>query len=511
MPLSLTRIRSLLLLTLIAVCGSAPALAAPPINGGPDAHRDGVFGPLFAWPLNAIHAALLPDGRVMTFGTDGDGTQGASMIYDLWDPTKGTTAASHTTVGNNTQTDFFCCAMLLIPKNGKLILTGGDITRNGRRNFSTADVNIFNPRRNLFGTTVPMRRPRWYPTLTTLPDARVLVHGGRERRDLQDPKAGGNLTPEVYTAERSFQDELTGATSEAAYGTDWYYPHTFVTPKGRVWFATEAGRHFILDTDGTGAIKELPRITETRFEAAAAFAWNQGRAVITGGHAGGFATDRTWNVNLWKQEPEVTPGPTLNQPRTEHDATILADGSVLISGGSARWNRLDGVGDQAELWEPRTKAFRPVARAGQPRLYHSTALLLPDATVLTAGGGSPGPVTQLNGELYYPPYLFKKDGSGELADRPELRWAEAIRYNRDSQIGVRHGKPIREVRLVKTGAVTHANNMDQRTIRLEFSQSDTVITARGPYNSAWATPGYWMLFLIDSDGVPSVARIIKLI
>ena len=223
----------------------APAAAAPPINGGPAAHRDGVFGPVFAWPLNAIHAAMLPDGRVLTFGTDGDGNQGASLIYDVWDWRKGTTAASHNTIGNNTQTDFFCCAMLLIPKNGKMLLTGGDITKEGRRNFASADVNIYNPQRGLFGTTTPMRHPRWYPTLVTLPDAKIMVHGGRRDRTAPNGNVGHEV-PEIYTPDRGFR-EILGARSRDAYRRGWYYPHTFVTPRDRVWFATEEGKHFLID------------------------------------------------------------------------------------------------------------------------------------------------------------------------------------------------------------------------------------------------------------------------
>ena len=68
-------------------------------------------------------------------------------------------------------------------------------------------------------------------------------------------------------------------------------------------------------------------------------------------------------------------------------------------------NQLTGVAYQVEIWDPATGHWTAGASAAVPRLYHSNALLLTDATVLTGGGGAPGPLANLNAEIYYPPYL----------------------------------------------------------------------------------------------------------
>ena len=96
--------------------------------------------------------------------------------------------------------------------------------------------------------------------------------------------------------------------------------------------------------------------------------------------------------------------------RAFHNTTLLPDGTVLVTGGGTA---LDGYDISkavlaAELWSPATETWRTLAAAAVPRLYHSTALLLPDGRVLMAGSGNDGPaVNQTQAELFSPPYLFK--------------------------------------------------------------------------------------------------------
>ena len=138
---------------------------------------------------------------------------------------------------------------------------------------------------------------------------------------------------------------------------------------------------------------------------------------------------------------------------------------------------------------------------------------LPFAPLKTlTSGGAPGPVKNLNAEVYFPPYLFKQDGSGEFAPRPEivsapeqqLGWAEA--FNVEVAVDVN----VSRVVLVRTGAVTHAFNNEQRFLALPFVQVDTQIQLAMPAERAAAPPGYYLLFVFDVAGVPSVARILRL-
>ena len=101
-----------------------------PIGGG----AGGFFGPAFPWPIIPIHMALLPGGRVLSYGTDQTGAQGAQLIYDVWNPSLGNGTNAHTTLPNGTKTDIFCGAQSLIAEGPSvptsptrnMLITGGD-------------------------------------------------------------------------------------------------------------------------------------------------------------------------------------------------------------------------------------------------------------------------------------------------------------------------------------------------------------------------------------------------
>ena len=189
-------------------------------------------------------------------------------------------------------------------------------------------------------------------------------------------------------------------------------------------------------------------------------------------------------------------------------ATILADGRVLATGGSAQDNELVGVNNKAEIWDPGTQTWAVGREGSRPRLYHSTALLLPNASVLVAGGGTPGPVTNLHAEIYYPPYLY--DSSGNFAARPAIAFApDTLNIGETFQMGA-DGTGVSRVTLVKTGAVTHGVNMDQRFLELAFTETDGTLFVNTPQDPDVAPPGYYLLFLFDHQDVPSVGKIVRM-
>ena len=149
------------------------------------------------------------------------------------------------------------------------------------------------------------------------------------------------------------------------------------------------------------------------------------------------------------------------------------------------------------------------------RQYHSTALLLPDGRVLSAGGGICGTCDSVgylakNAEVFSPPYLFKKDGSGELAPRPQITSApDEVTYNAPFAISTPDAASISKVALVRLGAVTHSVNMEQRYVPLSFTAGSGAVNATAPANANVAPPGVYMLFVIDADGVPSVAKMVR--
>jgi hypothetical protein len=155
------------------------APAAAPV-GGADAQIKGVFGPPVTWPIIAIHAVLLPDGRVMNYGTNEQGQQGAEFVYDVWDPKQGTGSAAHTVLPNTTSTDIFCGGQSVIAASGEVLITGGDKEIDGEQHFSDQQTTVFHPQTNEITTDAPMLYARWYPTVIALPTGEMLVLGGRE-------------------------------------------------------------------------------------------------------------------------------------------------------------------------------------------------------------------------------------------------------------------------------------------------------------------------------------------
>src|SRR5262249_37559494 len=139
-------------------------------QGGPLAGTQGFFGSPFSWPINGIHEILLPDGRVMNYGTSPTGAQGAALIYDVWSPTLGTGPAAHNVLPNTTATDIFCGAQSLMWSTGEVLITGGALTVSGTRNYSNNQMTIFSPQSNTIRNGGTMAYPRWYPSITAMPN-----------------------------------------------------------------------------------------------------------------------------------------------------------------------------------------------------------------------------------------------------------------------------------------------------------------------------------------------------
>ncbi|MGQ0444271.1 MAG: galactose oxidase-like domain-containing protein [Beijerinckiaceae bacterium] len=472
----------------------------------------GFFGPPFPWPLIPLHMALLPDGRVLSFGTDQYGNQSAATIYDVWTPTLGTGGGNaHTILLNSTSTDLFCSAVSLLDGTGKALITGGDLTVGGVRNYSNRKVNIFDPNQNTLTKSGKMSYPRWYNSITTLPNGDKLILGGNQSAPTLGI-AGGVQTPEVFSRINGWR-KLTGISIDP---TEWYYPRAFVGFGGAAYVLQENGKIMRLATDAAGGAGTMAD-TGSRLGTGS----NAYPAAMSIGPTGNPLTvlaerfgKAVQAVDISQNPPVVTSAATLNYDRKWGHATVLPDGQVLFSGGSGVGNELTDVAYQVELYNPATGTATLDASAVVPRLYHSTALLLPDGSVLTAGGGAPGPINELNAELYYPPYLYLKDGSGNPAPRPQINSAPSVLtpliLNQTFLLTVGANDTISKVRLIRAGADTHAFDAEQRLISLPYTQSGTQVTATLPAAPHLIPPGYYMLFVLNSSGVPAVAPIISI-
>jgi len=491
-----------------ALASTAPSQAIP--TGGASASTGGVFGAVITWPIIPIHMVLLPDGRVMNYGTNESGAQGAQLIYDVWDPSLGTGTNSHMVLPNTTGTDIFCSSQSLM-LSGEVLTSGGDLTINGKRNFSNNQTTIFSPSANTLTPNTPMNYARWYSTMVALPNGELAVFGGRVTVD--SPTGTGEstgtsvsaTTPERYDPSLGTWTSLTGVTSNAAFGgQNWYYPRAFVAPGGNVFLmSAPTGKMFFISTANTGSITQSTVTAPAGNIALPSVSFAPGKVLSLRMNQAVVVVDYTTST------PVVTPTAPMDQVRFDSSMTVLADGQVLVTGGSAVTNQLTDVDYQAEIWDPNTGNWTAGASASKPRLYHSNALLLPDATVLTGGGGAPGPVINLNAEIYYPPYLYAADGTP--AARPTLSSTDYAVYNPGQTLNATVGPTdvIARMTLVRTGSATHSFNTDQRFIELSFAQTGQTVSAVLPPDNTVLIPGYYMAFVINSAGVPSVAQIVS--
>ena len=456
-----------------------------------DAHQRGMWSPVKPWPLIPVHAVLMPDGRVMSYGTDGSGRQTGYFLFDVWDPAGGLDGG-HLTLPNGTGTDIFCGSQVVLPGGDAVFLAGGDNwTGTATTNTGNNNSNLFSPATNTLARGNNMNRARWYSSSTTLLNGDVYIQGG----------SGGTDRPEVRQADGTFR-LLSGANTSAF---DFMYPRNFIAPDGRVFGYDSAGRMYYVDTNGTGAVTQVGQFSSSYGSAdASAAMFRPGRILQFGGNSNGAIV-----IDIRNGAPVVTPTASMSSQRRLVNATILPDGKVLATGGSRTWNALDQVNNSAEIWNPDTGTWTVGPSGVQARLYHSMSLLLPDGTVMVGGGGAPGPQNNTNFELYFPPYLFA--AGGQLAARPVIEAAPTVMdIGRTYTVDVAGPSAAARVVMIKHGSVTHSWNMEQRFVELTFAASGNRLSVQAPTRAADAPPGFYMLFVLDANGVPSVAKTVRI-
>lgn len=470
-----------------------PAAAAPI-----DVDEGGEWGPVEDWPLIGLHAALDSDGDVVTYGTNGNGRQTGRFIYDVWDPS-GDAGANHTTLNNTTETDLFCSLQINRADTGDMLLFGGDNwTGVGTTNTGNADINQLNAATGQITQLPGMNRPRWYGTGTTLSDGSIFVQGG----------LGGEDHPDHWTPENG-AELLPLDTSTLNY----FYPRNFVIPDGRIFGIDTAGYMYFISPE-LDDLDIVGRLDWTRWgNTASAVMYEPGKILHFGGR-----TATAVVIDVTSGNPVVTPTDQMTSARQWVNGTILPDGRVLATGGSVKdSNAVNGdpintygVNNTAEIWDPKTGQWTTADAGVVPRLYHSTALLLPDARVLVAGGGAPGPVANTNAEIYSPDYLVTPGGGPTPRLTINGVSDDDLLPGQDLGLAVSNGADVSRVTLVKTGSVTHSFNMDQRHVELPFTVAGNNVTTAIPASSSVVTPGYYLVWVLDENDIPSVGQMVRI-
>jgi hypothetical protein len=451
---------------------------------------EGVWSGPFVWPLEAVHLTLLPDKRVLAWSSG----YGPAVV---WDPAND----SFRTLPP-TRNKLFCSGHSFL-SDGRVLVAGGHLNSTPSGNGSP-DLNIFDYGTNTWVTGPRLATARWYPGTTTLPTGEVLVLSG------QVSKTKNSKFPEVWQTDGTLRTLSTAKRGLPAY------PRTHVAPDGRVFVAGPKADARYLNPSGTGAWSDAPDPAVGDRDYGTSVMYAEGKVLIVGGGGRKSPAQPTNTAEII--DLVAGGGWRLTNPMTfarrQLNATILADGKVLVTGGSSAsgFNNPDSSVLAAEIWDPATELWTTVASMKVRRLYHSTAILLPDGRVLSAGGndtagGESASKQHKDAEIYSPPYLFNPDGTE--ATRPALTSSPLrVGYGETFFIETPDADRIVRVNWIRLSSVTHAFNETQRLSSLSFTPVDGGLNVTAPASANLAPPGPYMLFLVDADGVPSVAPII---
>ncbi len=460
---------------------SAPAARLRPATAA--AASQGQWGASYTAPIVAIHMHLLPTGKVLMWGHKGDSY--------LWNPAS--PGAGFVRVAS--PFEIFCSGHTLLP-DGRLLAAGGNTTDS----FGLAKVAIFDPALGRWTSSAPMAHARYYPSTTALPDGEVLAVGGTDEKGVMVS------VPEIWNG--SAWRPLTGASLVVPY-----YPSMFVAPNGKAFMAGPAQPSRYLSVGGTGAWTTVAKRRSSGRVYGSAVMYAPGKIMYAGG--GNPPVRSAEVIDLNQPSPAWRSIAPMAYARRHMDATLLPDGEVLVTHGTSGpgSNNVAAAVHYAELWNPVTESWTTLAREPTVRVYHSTAILLPDATVLSGGSGEGGGVSYANSQfslqLFSPPYLFNTDGSP--AARPSISSAPtALAYGRTFTVQTPDAGTVARGALIRLSSVTHTFNESQLIYPLAFARSGTTaLTATAPPTSVRAPPGPYLLFLVNARGVPSVARVVR--
>jgi galactose oxidase len=439
--------------------------------------RWGRWDPVFELPNVAIHTHVLPNGKVLFWGRR-DQPTGSMHQHECtpytWDSRTGELIPTpQPERADGTKINLFCSGHAFLP-DGRLLVLGGHVTDGD----GLDQACVYDYRTNTWTALPVMNQRRWYPTATPLPDGTVLVSSGSYK---DSGKVIINDVPQIWDGHRW--------TTAAHFAGLPLYSRVHLASNGQV-FASEpdaktydAGKVIHIGGSNNGAT-DVPT-------------------------AAAKVIDLCTNPPAWRQ---IT---SMHFPRRQHNATILADGSVLVTGGTSG----PGFNDLspgkpihvAELWDPVADAWTKLAAEDVDRCYHGTAVLLPDATVLSAGGGeftvggepNDPQDNHRNAQIFHPPYLF-------YGPRPKIASApKGIAYGETFPLQI-SGSDVGKVTWIRLPSVTHAADQSQRFAFLEFRRDGDWLTITAPEGPEICAPGHYMLFVLSKAGVPSLARIVRI-
>jgi hypothetical protein len=487
-----------------------------------------------------VHISLLPSGKVLFWGRDklNDNDIDAGCKTYLWDPLHDIFSL----IPNN-RTNLFCSGHCFLP-DGRLFVAGGheiltDNSGNRRYELESAgsrQTNYFDYLTETWSSGPDMRRPRWYPSVVTLSNGETQIVAGDFITGFgsqNNPLGGKNPDTEILQLNGTLRN------TPMALGAGLpNYPFLHLAPNGRVLAAS--GTNPLVSrfyNPSTNMWSFAPWMSEVHDQGTSVM-YETGKVMVIGGRQSPPSIiPRTEAIDLNQANPSWVPFSPMSFPRYYATSVLMPNGKVFVAGGSRcpYTNNINSEDNTCtngailnpEIWEPPTLQFpggrwTTMAPHQIIRMYHSVAMLLPDGRILVGGGGRRGAygengqsvydplLAHTDWEIFSPPYLFNSEGNP--AKRPAITSApQRIAYGQSFSIGVGNfpANELSEAVLVRLGSVTHAQNFDQRRVKLAFtSQGEYALNVTAPANGGECPPGPYMLFVLNQNGTPSVAKMI---
>jgi galactose oxidase len=492
----------------------------------------GHWGPVFGLPNVAIHSHLLPNGRVLMWGRRNrpeDDLDVQECQPFVWNPADNSThdTQNQPHAAGGATVNLFCSGHTFLP-DGRLLVVGGHKADGD----GISQASLYDSTTNQWTASAPMTTPvgqevrRWYPTATTLPNGSVLVLSG----SYKDPNLPDGKQTVIVDLLQVWDDgQWTTIDKNDGAPLNFIglplYPRMHVAGDGRVFMSGSNDRGLLLKTVEPGDWTELAfrSLGNRDYCPSVMYAPNQVLYIGGGNDAVSHApTAGAETIDLGAAEPRWKRAESMHFARRQHNATLLPDGTVLVTGGTRGgggpnqgFNDLDAGQPVhvAELWDPATEKWTLLAAEDVPRCYHATAVLLPDGTVLSAGGGEYRPDNQnpnfpedshRDAQIFSPPYLFK-------GPQPVITAAPAsVGYGAQFVVTTPQSAQIRKVTWLGLSSVTHSQDENQRINLLQFTTSAAGLNVTSPASPNECPPGHYLLFIVDQAGVPSKAKIVQI-
>ncbi len=467
--------------------------------------NQGKWSSVLSWPLIATHMVNMPDGRVLAWSSWDETTFGGRPDLQFSEATIYNPLTNTFQDADNPQHDMFCAGLSMLA-DGRVFAGGGGDGINRTR------VSVFNPFTTSWSRLPDMPNGHWYGTSVAMPNGEVVVSMGDSSSRRTDIYRNGSW--QTLTG-----INLTGI--DAGLETPDWYPYMHVSPRGTVFHsgATTTMHELDLSGNGTTTNKGSRGSTEVYRQWGNATMMDQGKILMTGGTPrettiGSLKTAVLIDINA--ANPVVTTLPDMNYTRTYQTSILLPNGEVMVMGGNGTGVEFNDEQSRLipEIYDPISNTWRVVASMSVPRNYHSTGTLLQDGRVLIAGGGLCGTcaANHQDGQVYTPTYLYKSDGTP--ADRPVINTTPvSITYNQSFDVTLSGGgaSSISTFYLIKLSANTHAMNTDVRRLSVPFSKTATnTYRLTSHSNTNVLTPGYYYLFALNTEGVPSIAKTLQI-